>query len=73
MSKSCNVANIVSANWNYGYHNDGALVKAAVVSTPNGQKYGVPGHIPCDHAVVCHYERAVRSFDGTRWSLISRS
>lgn len=23
-----------------------------VYSVPNGQKYGVPGHVPCDHVVV---------------------
>lgn len=72
MTTATNLANIVKANWNWGFPNDGGLVEMKVVSTPNGLKYGDKGHIPCDHVLRCTYERAVKSFNGQAWSRVAR-
>lgn len=39
-----------------------------IISTPNGQKYGHEGHVPCDHEVEFMYlDGTLRRFDGTNW------
>ena len=39
-----------------------------IISTPNGQKYGLNGHVPCDHEVEFTYaDGTVRRFDGAVW------
>lgn len=39
-----------------------------IISTPNGQSYGVNGHIPCDHSVKFTYASGIKTFDGHNWS-----
>lgn len=68
MTTATNLVNIVKANWSWGIPNDGALVEAKVVSTPNGLVYGDKGHVPCNHVLHCTYERAVKTFDGHHWA-----
>jgi len=46
----------------------GELLDAQVLSIPNGQQYGKPGWVPCDHVLCCDYERVTRWFDGRTWT-----
>lgn len=68
MTTSANVANIVKADWHFGLPDDGNLVEAKVVSTPNGMSYGINGHIPCNHVAVFTYAKAVKTFHGDHWT-----
>lgn len=52
-----------------GHHED-ECVDHEVVSTPNGQSYGVAGHTPCDHVAVFYYPAHVgkiSTFDKNGW------
>lgn len=52
--------------------NSDTMVVHEIISTPNGQKYGKEGHIPCDHVVEFRIWAVdtitVRSFDGRNWA-----
>ena len=44
-----------------------------IISTPNGQQYGINGHTPCDHEVMFTYAASGNGrsrkvlFDGSDW------
>ncbi len=44
------------------------LLSYHIESTPNGQSYGTPGHIPCNHVAVFEYASNTVRFDGTAWT-----
>lgn len=60
----CNWSNRVKATWKTFPANLGALLDMRVISTPNGQTYGVPGYVPCDHVLHMQYELGHATFDG---------
>jgi len=47
----------------------GELVSWRRVSTPNGQSYGVEGHVPCNHKVEFVYEHGQATYDGYNWTV----
>ena len=46
----------------------GKILDQRVISTPNGQGYGINGHVPCDHVLHVQYERGHSTFDGALWT-----
>lgn len=47
---------------------DSGLTGHRIISTPNGQKYGQNGHVPCDHEVEFTYaDGTARRFNGAIW------
>ena len=49
---------MIVADWTAALKGNGELVNQWIESTPNGQQYGNPGHVPSDHVAVFEYQRA---------------
>jgi len=64
---ACNLVNIVKANWHYGLPSDGKLLEQRVISTQTGV-YPVTNHPKYEHVLKLTYERAIKWFDGERWT-----
>lgn len=55
---------MIVANWTEALRGAGELVSQRVDSTPNGQSYGGPDHVPSDHVAVFEYQRATVRLHG---------
>jgi hypothetical protein len=55
---------MIVADWTAALTGNGELVNQWIDSTPNGQTYGSPGHVPSDHVAVFEYQRATVKLHG---------
>lgn len=55
---------MIVADWTAALKGNGELVNQWIDSTPNGQAYGSPGHVPSDHVAVFEYQRATVKLHG---------
>lgn len=71
LNGACNWNSRVKAEWKKFPPSLGRLIKQEVLHTPNGMSYGPVGFTPCDHALVCTYERGSLSYDGQSWTKVA--
>jgi len=66
---ACNWDRRERAQWKIFPAPLGELVSWRRVSVPNGQSYGVEGHVPCTHSVEFTYEHGQATHDGHNWRI----